>query len=100
MRVGVIRIGRTVGRLLHEAGHEIMASWASSEARLGEAADAIGAGTQTGTPAEAVAFADVVVFAPRFEHVEPASVAAGSLAGTVVIDAKASKRHYRLALRL
>jgi homoserine dehydrogenase len=62
MRVGVIGaggIGRTVGRLLHEAGHEMMASWASSEARLGEAADAIGSGTQTGTPAQAVAYEEL-----------------------------------------
>jgi predicted dinucleotide-binding enzyme len=60
MRVGIIGaggIGRTVGGLLHGAGHQILVSWASSDVRLGEAADAIGAGTQTGTPAEAVSFA-------------------------------------------
>jgi predicted dinucleotide-binding enzyme len=89
MRVGVLgagSIGRAVGRLLHEAGHDIMVSWASSDARLREAAGAIGIGTQTGTPGEAVAFANVVLFSPRFEHVEAVSEAAGSFAGRVVID--------------
>lgn len=90
MRIGIIgagQIGRTVGRLLAEAGHEVVVSWASSDARLRAAAEQIGRGTRTATPADAVAHADAVLFAPRFEHVEAATRAAGSLAGKLVIDA-------------
>lgn len=89
MRVGIIgagTIGQTVGRLLAEAGHELLVSWSSSDARLQLAAEHIGYGTRTATPADAVRHADAVLFAPRFEHVEAASEAAGPFGGKVVID--------------
>jgi len=38
------------------------------------------------TPAEATLRADVVVFAPRFEHIDAAAQAAGSFEGKIVID--------------
>jgi NAD(P)-dependent dehydrogenase (short-subunit alcohol dehydrogenase family) len=53
MRLGIIGagpIGRTVGRLLAEAGHDVLASWASSDARLYDAAEQIGHGARTGRP--------------------------------------------------
>ena len=56
MRVGIIgagAIGQTVGRLLLGSGHEVLVSWASTEERLRDAAERIGPGTRTGTPADA-----------------------------------------------
>ncbi|MGH3798552.1 MAG: NADPH-dependent F420 reductase [Pseudonocardiaceae bacterium] len=89
MRIGIIGaggIGRTVGRLLADAGHEVLVSWSSSNARLQVAAEQIGFGARATTPAEAVRHADVVLFAPRFEHIDAASRAAGTFSGKVVID--------------
>lgn len=89
MRIGIIGaggIGQTVGRLLAEAGHDVLVSWSSTDARLQLAAEHIGFGARTATPAEAVAHADAVLFAPRFEHVDAASQAAGSFADKLVID--------------
>lgn len=89
MRIGVIgagSIGRTLGALLRTAGHEVMLSWSSTPDRLAQAAAEVGAGARTGTPEQAVAFADTVLFAPRFEHVTAARDAAGSLADVIGID--------------
>jgi predicted dinucleotide-binding enzyme len=89
MRVGIIgagAIGQCVGRLLAAAGHDLVVSWASSPARLELAADHIGFGARAGTPAQAVAHADVVLFTPRFEHIQAASQAAGPFTGRIVID--------------
>lgn len=89
MRVGIIgagAIGQTVGRLLARAGHDVLISWASSEARLQLAAEQVGFAARAATPADTVMHADAVVFAPRFEHIESAARAAGRLDGKVVID--------------
>ncbi len=89
MRIGIIGaggIGQTVGRLLAEAGHELLVSWSSSDARLQLAAENIGYGARTATPADAVRHADAVLFSTRFEHVEAASEAAGPFGGKLVID--------------
>jgi predicted dinucleotide-binding enzyme len=80
MRIGIIgagAIGQTVGRLLAASGHEILVSWVSTDARLRNAAERIGPGTRTGTPADAARHAEAVLFAPRFEHAVSTS-AAGS----------------------
>lgn len=89
IRVGIIgagAIGRTIGRLLSDAGHDVLVSWASTEDRLRAAAMQIGAATRIGTPEDAVGHGEAIVFAPRFEHVGAASEAAGDFAGKVVID--------------
>lgn len=89
MRVAIVgagSIGQHVGRLFAEAGHEILVSWASSPQRLKRAAEQIGLGAKPVSPAAAVAQADAVLFAPRFEHAGVASDAVGDFAGRVVID--------------
>lgn len=84
--MGAGAIGQTVGRILAGAGHDMTVSWSSSAAHLHLAAAHIGFATRTPTPADAVKDADAELFAPRFEHVEPASRAMGMLAGEFVID--------------
>jgi hypothetical protein len=89
MRIGIIgagAIGQTVGRLLAQTGHDVLVSWSSSDARLHLAAEQIGFGARTATPTEALTHAEVVLFAPRFEHIAAASQAAGSFEGKIVID--------------
>jgi predicted dinucleotide-binding enzyme len=61
-------------------------SWSSSDARLRIAAEHVGFGARTATPAQAVSDADAVLFAPRFEHIDAAIQATGTLDGKVVID--------------
>lgn len=89
MRIGIIgsgRIGATVGRLWAGAGHEPMFSFSRDPARLEAAARSAGASARTGTPAEAAAFADVVLLAPPWAAIDRALAASGSLDGRVVID--------------
>ncbi len=89
MRIGIIgagMIGQTVGRLLVEAGHDVLVSWSSSDARLQLAVEQIGSGARAAMPRPAVRHAEAVLFATRFEHIEAASQAAGPFEGKVVID--------------
>jgi predicted dinucleotide-binding enzyme len=87
MRIGVIgagRIGGGAARLLTRAGHEVMLSFSRDEDRLRAQAAEIGA--STGTPAEAVAFGDVVVLSVPWPAVDEALAQAGPLDGKIVID--------------
>lgn len=68
MRIAIIgagAIGQTVGRLLAAAGHDVVVSWSSSQARLQLAAERIGHGAGSATPVEAVRHAEAVLFAHR-----------------------------------
>jgi predicted dinucleotide-binding enzyme len=89
MRIGVIgagRIGGNAARLLTGAGHEVKLSFSREPAKLEALAAEIGERVSTGTPAEAVAFGDVVVFSVPWSVIDEALAAAGSLAGKIVID--------------
>src|SRR4051812_49903280 len=86
MNVGVIgagRIGGGIARQLAAAGHELLVAGREPE-RLAPLAEAIGG--RTGTPAEAVAFAEVVVFAVPSRALDDALASAGPLDGKIVID--------------
>jgi 8-hydroxy-5-deazaflavin:NADPH oxidoreductase len=87
MRVGIIgagRIGGNAARLLAKAGHEVTLSFARDRAKLEDLARDIGA--SAGTPAEAVAFAEVVVFSVPWSAIPEALEQAGSLSGKIVVD--------------
>jgi predicted dinucleotide-binding enzyme len=89
MRIGVIgagRIGANAGRLAARAGHMVMFSFARSTESLDRAAAGAGDRASTGTPAEAVEFGELVIFAVPWTAVDEALRQAGSLAGKVVID--------------
>jgi predicted dinucleotide-binding enzyme len=87
VRIGVIgagRIGGGIARLLARAGHEVLLSFSRDPERLRAQADEVGA--RPGTPAEAVAFGDVVVLAVPWPAIGEALEQAGSLDGKVVLD--------------
>jgi predicted dinucleotide-binding enzyme len=88
MRIGIVgagRIGGNAGRMFAAAGHEVMFSGSRDPAKLERlAADAGGA--RTGTPREAVEFAEVVMFSVPWRAVDDALRQTGSLDGRVVID--------------
>lgn len=85
MKVGIVgagNIGGTVGRLLGQAGHQVLLS-----SRHPETVDADG-GVRAGTPEEAAEFGEVVVLAPPGTAVdEVAGQLRDRLEGKVVVDA-------------
>jgi predicted dinucleotide-binding enzyme len=87
MRIGVIgpgRIGGNVARQAVKAGHEVMLSFSRDPDRLAARAQELGA--SAGSPADAFAFADVVVLAVPWRTIDDALAAAGALDGKIVID--------------
>lgn len=89
MRIGSIgagRIGGNAGRLFARAGHEVLFSFSRDAAKLDRLAAKAGAGARDGSPAEAVAFGDVVMLSVPWPAIDAALAAAGLLAGKAVID--------------
>jgi predicted dinucleotide-binding enzyme len=89
MRIGIIgtgRIGGGIARQLVSAGHEVHLSFSRDPASLQQTADALGPRAGAGTPAESVAFGDVVVVSVPWGVVPDAMEQAGSLHGVIVID--------------
>ena len=86
MKIGVIgagRIGGGIARQLAAAGHELLVAGREPE-RLAPLAAEIGG--RAGTPAEAGAFADVVVLSVPSRALDDTLAEAGSLDGKIVID--------------
>jgi predicted dinucleotide-binding enzyme len=89
VKIGVIgagRIGGNVARQAVRAGHEVLLTFSRDPARLEQAASELGDAASTGSPAEAVAFGDVIVFAVPWGTIPDALEQAGSLDGKVVVD--------------
>src|SRR5262249_13970907 len=89
VRVGIVgagRIGGNAARLLAAAGHEVKLSFARDHSTLAALAREIGAGASAGTPADAVAFGEVVVFSVPWGAIPQALEQAGDLTGKIVID--------------
>jgi hypothetical protein len=90
MKIGIIgsgNIGANLGKLWADAGHEVFYSFSRSEDKLRQLAAEAGDGARWGAPAEAVAFADVILLAPPYPALDAALKAAGSMNGKIVIDA-------------
>lgn len=89
MRIAIVgsgRIGENCARQLAKGGHEVTLSFSRDPARLEALAADIGASASAASPADAVASADVVVFAVPWTMVDEALVQTGPLDGKVVID--------------
>jgi predicted dinucleotide-binding enzyme len=87
VKIGVIgagRIGANAARLWANAGHELVLSFSRDPAELERRAAAIG--TRAGTPAEAAAFGDVVLFSVPWRLIDEVLAAVGSLEGKIVVD--------------
>ena len=88
MKIGIVgagRIGGNAGRLFAGAGHELMFSGSRDPAKLERLADEA-AGARTGSPREAVEFAEVVMFSVPWRAIDDVLEQTGSLDGKVVID--------------
>jgi 8-hydroxy-5-deazaflavin:NADPH oxidoreductase len=89
MKLGVIgagRIGGGIARQLAGAGHELKLSFSRDRGSLEALAREIGPAVSAGSPAEAVAFGEVVVISVPWSVLPEALEQTGSLAGKIVID--------------
>ena len=89
MNIGIIgagHIGGSAARLFAAAGHHGLVSFSRNTSTLQALAAGIGPNASVGTPAEAVAFGEVVLFSVPWGAVDEALSQAGSLAGKIVID--------------
>ncbi len=73
-------------RVVRRAGHEVLFSFSRDPEKLRALADAAGNGARAGTPAEAVAFGEVVMLSVPWAMVDEALDAAGPLDGKPLID--------------
>jgi hypothetical protein len=89
VKIGIIgagRIGGGVARQLAGAGHQVMLSFSRDQATLDALAAQIGPSASTGSPADAVAFGEVVVISVPWGVLPQALQQAGPLDGKIVID--------------
>ena len=89
MKIGIIgagNMGTGMGKFWAKNGHQLMVSYSRSADKLNAAAAAVSADSLTGTPAEAVQFADVVVLSVAWAAVADALQQAGSLEGKILFS--------------
>jgi 8-hydroxy-5-deazaflavin:NADPH oxidoreductase len=89
MKIGVIGAGRIGGNSATQAvkgGHEVMLSFARDPSGLDTLASELGPSASVGSPAEAVAFGDVVILSVPWGAIPEALSQAGDLTGKVLID--------------
>ena len=90
MKIGVIGAGRIGGNCARQAlkgGHEVMLSFSRDPSKLEALAAELGSDrVSVGTPAEAVAFGEVVILSVPWGAIPEALLAAGDLSGKLVVD--------------
>jgi len=89
MNIGIIgsgRMGAGLGRLWAKHGHHVMFSYSRRPDKLENLMLEIGSHARSGTPRDAVRFADVLLFAVPWEEVKDALSAAGPLNGKTLIS--------------
>lgn len=89
MDIGIIgsgNVGKALGEVWLKQGHDVLFSYSRDLQKLRAYAASLGANACAGTPAEAVGFSEVVLFAPPWPAVEDALQAAGPLTGKILID--------------
>jgi 8-hydroxy-5-deazaflavin:NADPH oxidoreductase len=84
--IGAGRIGGNCARQAVKGEHEVMLSFSRDPARLERLAAELGSRASVGTPAEAVAFGEVVILSVPWDAIPDTLGQAGDLAGKVVID--------------
>jgi predicted dinucleotide-binding enzyme len=90
MKIGIIgagNVGGTLGKAWAKKGHSVFFGvQRPQDDKVKELLQATGANARAGSPAEAAAFGEAVVFATPWPATEAAIRSAGSLAGKIVID--------------
>lgn len=89
MKIGIIgsgNMGANLGRCWAARGHEILFSYSKSTDKLAAVAKAAGPLASTGTPADAVAFGEVVLLAVPWAMVTDSLTAAGPIRGKTLFS--------------
>jgi 8-hydroxy-5-deazaflavin:NADPH oxidoreductase len=89
MRVGIVgagRIGGTEARLLAAAGHDVILSFARDSSKLNALVSELGERASVGSPEDAVAVSDAVIFAVPWDAIPLALEQMGDLSGKIVVD--------------
>src|SRR6058998_2596424 len=89
MRVGILGsglMGGKLGTLFARAGHDVVFSYARSEAKLKRLAREAQGTARAGTPAEAARDADALLLAVHWSRVDDVLKQAGDLAGKVIVS--------------
>jgi 8-hydroxy-5-deazaflavin:NADPH oxidoreductase len=89
MKIGVIGAGRIGGNCARQAvkgGHQVMLSFSRDPSSLERLAGELGEHASAGSPADAVAFGEVVILSVPWGAIEEALAQAGDLSGKIVID--------------
>jgi hypothetical protein len=88
MRIGILGsglMGGKLGTILARAGHEVLFSYAHSDAKLKRLAKEAGHNAQAGTPREAAKDAKVLFLAVHWSRVNDVLKQAGDISGKVLI---------------
>jgi|SRR5262245_14984784 len=88
MRIGILGsglMGGKLGTLFARAGHDVVFSYARSDAKLKRLAREAKGGARAGTPREAAHEADAVLLAVHWSRVDDVLKQAGDLSGKVVV---------------
>jgi len=101
MRIGILGsglMGGKLGTLFARAGHEVVFSYARSEAKLKRLARAAKGKARAGTPREAVEAADALLLAVHWSRMDDVLTQAGDLRGKVVVSCSLPMNHDDTAL--
>ena len=88
MRIGILGsglMGGKLGTLFARAGHQVVFSYARSEAKLKRLARKAGPRASAGTPGEAAQEADALLLAVHWSRVDDVLAQAGDLSGKLVL---------------
>ncbi|MGH8587951.1 MAG: NADPH-dependent F420 reductase [Gammaproteobacteria bacterium] len=89
MNIGIIgsgNMGSSMGKVWATKGHNVVFSFSKDQEKLRALAATAGPNARTGTPAEAVAFGDVILLAVSWGALLEAMEAAGAMKGTVLFS--------------
>src|ERR1051326_3780313 len=89
MKIGIIgsgKMGTGLGRLWAKRGHHVMFSYSRKAGKLENLVLEIGSHARSGTPRDAVGFADVLFLAVPWGEVKNALTAAGGMNGKTLVS--------------
>nr|WP_025829355.1 NAD(P)-binding domain-containing protein [Acetobacter persici] len=89
MRIGIIgagRMGSALGEIYADCGHDIIFSYARTDAKLETVTQAAGRKARWSTPDDAARNCDLVILAVHWMRVEDALACAGDLSGKTVMS--------------
>jgi len=88
MRIGILGsglMGSKLGTIFARAGHEVVFSYSHSEQKLKKLARDAGANAKSGTPREAVQYADAILLAVHWSRMADVLKQSGDISGKVII---------------